>query len=72
MISLATNIPNISNASVEIPKSILLQGAQVVMIKTSLNPNQPLVVADQLRIAEWSGLALTESMYFIKAVFCME
>lgn len=70
MISLANNIPNSGNATVEIPKSILLQDPQVVVIKISLNPNQPLDVADQLRIAEWSGLAFTESMECTLSKLC--
>ena len=62
MIGLATNIPNFGKASVEIPKSILVQDPQVVVIKISLSPDQPLDITDQLRIAEWSGLAFTESL----------
>ena len=62
MIGLATNIPNTGSATVEIPKSVLVQDPQLVVIKISLSPtNQPVDIIDQ-RIAGWSDLAYSESM----------
>ena len=63
MIVLATEVPNTGNATVEIPKSVLIQDPQLIVIKISLSPSQPaaVVIIDQ-RIAGWSGLAYSESI----------
>ena len=61
MIVLKTNIPNTGNATVKIPKSVLVNDPQLVVIKISLSPNQPVDIIDT-RIAGWSGLAYSESM----------
>ena len=38
MIGLATNIPNTGSATIEIPKSVLVQDPQLVVIKISQSP----------------------------------
>ena len=65
MIVLKTSIPNTGSATVEIPKSVLVQDPQLVVIKISLSSDQPddepVDIIDQ-RIAGWSDLAYSESM----------
>ena len=62
MINLAANVPNTGSATVEIPKSVIVQDPQLVVIKISLSPaNQPVNIIDQ-EIAGWSDLAYSESM----------
>lgn len=61
MIGLATNINNTGSATVEVPKSVLVQDPQLAVIKISLSPDQPLDTVDS-RIAAWSGLVYTESL----------
>ena len=70
MIVLATKIPNTGNATIEIPKSVLLQDPQLAVFKISLSSNQPVDIIDQ-RIAGWSGLAYTESLDRTLSKLCL-
>ena len=70
MIVLATDIPNAGNAIVEIPKSVLVQDPQLVVIKISLSSNQIVDIIDQ-RIAGWSDLAYSESMDGTLSKLCL-
>ena len=70
MIVLKTRVSNTGSATVEIPKSVLVQDPQLVVFKISLSPDQPVDIIDE-RIAGWSGLAYSESLEDTLSKLCL-